>query len=369
MKKILLIGMTSGIGGVEEYICNVVRNLSDDYSIDLLLFQQMNEKYSFLKCKVNRVVNVHSVKINPIASIKDVWKLFKYTKYDLVHLNECTAKLFIYVWPIMVRKNFKLLIHSHNGAKNINFLQKLLRKLQNKYAYSYLACSEEAARSMYPEINQSKIHVVKNGIDLEKYVYDEKKRKEIRSFNSMNDKFIFACIGRLEKQKNIIFAIRAFEKFCKKNEDAYLFIVGNGSEKEELQQYVGKEGLMERVIFFDFTDKVSELLNIVDCLLMPSLYEGMPFIAIEAQASGLPIIISTNVDDSVNMARNIYPLPISHPLDWTSQMKYIKEKKYDRYTESVFNIELLKKNGYDIDSSIHELSNIYENCIKGGSKQ
>ena len=205
VKKVLIIGMTSGVGGVETFITNVVDKIDrTKFQIDILLFQEPNKKYEKLLTKANKIVRVHAINKKPVRYFIDIMRLYLKEDYDVIHLNECSSKLFVYCWPILFSNNSKLIVHSHNSNDGSIKLHKILAKIQNIVADKMVACSNEAAVWMFGEatVTSGKVQFIKNGIDLNVYKFEKNMRNMYRKKYNLEGKTVLGSVARFERQKN-----------------------------------------------------------------------------------------------------------------------------------------------------------------------
>ena len=160
------------------------------------------------------------------------------------------------------------------------------------------ACSEYAARWMYGDkaVDSGKIKVFPNGVDTEKFSYDQGFRNEIRREFNIENNTVIGHIGRFNTQKNHKFLIDIFSEYHKIDKNAYLLCVGGGELMDEIKEYANKCGVADRVIFAGYRNAdVQKFYSAFDIFVLPSLYEGLPVVAVEACAAGLPVLMSEHV--------------------------------------------------------------------------
>lgn len=145
-------------------------------------------------------------------------------------------------------------------------------------------------------------HFIPNAIDIEKYVFNRKIRIEKRKQLGIDDELVFGNIGRFAKQKNHEYLIKEFLEIKEIHPRSKLLLIGHGPLKEKIEQMVADFGLKEDVIIMSFRSDVDQLLQAMDCFIMPSLYEGLPVVGIEAQASGLPCFFSDRITTQLKIS-------------------------------------------------------------------
>lgn len=346
-KKVLIVGLTSGVGGVETFICNVVKNLDFNYiDLEFLMHQELNSKYINELSNINYKMNmVSGVKNNPIKFVIDLVKFFKNNKYDVVHLNECDSTFFIYVFPLLFSKKTKLIVHSHNGDSKTKKIHMIMKKIQERRTDVKWACSEIAANWMFNDKNVTIIH---NGIDLNNYKFSLEKRKKIRKELQIDDDcLVIVSIARFHAQKNHEKILSIFEKYWKKNKKSYLLLVGEGEEKNKIFSLSKSLECNSNIKFLGIRNDIPSIMCASDLLLMPSLFEGLPFVIVEAQACSLQVLMSDTVSKESKLTDLVedYPLDSSDE-DWANKINQMLIKKIDRSNNN-YQWEIAKK-GYDI---------------------
>lgn len=246
-------------------------------------------------------------KIGPYSYKKQLEKFFKeHSEYKIIHshLNQVTGIV------LEVAKKCKIPIriaHSHNTKASGNFITKIykahLGKKIKENATINLACGEAAGKWLY---KTEPFIIIKNGINLEKFKFNNLYREEIRTELKIDDdKVIIGHVGRFEAQKNHKFIIDIFNNIVKKNKNYILVLIGTGKLKEEIMVKVKTYGIEENVKFLDVRDDVYKIYSAMDFFLFPSLHEGFPLTLIEAQASGLKIICSDRISENTNITKKI----------------------------------------------------------------
>lgn len=333
MIKVFMIGYSNNKGGVETYIDNLIKNSSDD--IQYILSEPIMEIDGK---KWVRPQNRHNY-----IKYSLFWKrFFETNNFDVVYYNTCDI-VSIDALKFAKKAGIKMrIIHSHNSGlqqslkKNLSYFHKMSeiwnKKNIKKYATHLFACSEKAGRWMF---NNNDFILVKNGIDLNHYIYDSKVRRDIQTELDLKDKFILACIGRLSHQKNPFFSVDVFEELQKIKSNAVLLFIGDGELKEDLEKYILSKQLSDKIKLLGNCDNVHQLLSSIDCLLMPSIFEGLPFVLVESQATGLPCVVSDTVSVESQLTNLVSFVNLNENKNvWVEQiLKSIDMKRYSRTTE------------------------------------
>ncbi|MGR5879859.1 glycosyltransferase [Bacillus pacificus] len=195
----------------------------------------------------------------------------------------------------------KIILHSHSSSGPSGFYHKIMRRIYrpriNKFATHYYACSKDAANWMYGNfIKSNNITVIPNSIDTAKFIYSTKiaemKRNEL---GISKESLVIGHVGRFAKMKNHEFLIDIFKFLNEKHRDSKLLLIGDGVLLDSIRNKSQELGIFENVLFLKEREDVHELMQAMDILVMPSIYEGLPLSLVEAQASGLPCIVSDTV--------------------------------------------------------------------------
>lgn len=358
MKKILIVGLTNGVGGVETFISNLNKYIQhDNIQISYLTHQNINNKYlDDLSIGNSKIYKIKGIKENPFSSIKELFKFYKENKYDVVHLNECDATYFIYALPVLFNKNIKLIVHSHNGASQHKILHKILAFIQNKRANVMWSCSDVAGKWMF---ENKKYEIIHNGVDIEKFKYSYKKNIDVRKeFKIPDNKIILGSIARFNEQKNHKKIIDVFSEYHKKNNNSVLMLVGDGEEKGKIIEYVNNNNLTDSVIFAGIRNDVPSILSAFDLFLLPSLYEGLPFVCIESQSCALPILASNTVSSEIKLSELVYFESLnSSNKEWADKVELIINNKLER--EKFNSAKIMKNAGYDIKEVCKKIKKEY----------
>lgn len=357
-KKVLLVGLTNGVGGVETFIINIIKYIDyQKFDVECLVHQDIDITYQedLKNVKINKIIGI---KKNPLKFIKDVINFYKNNQYDIVHLNECTSLFFIYVFPVLFNKKINFIVHSHNGNGKYKILHKLIASIQNKRANIKLACSDVAGKWMFEDDNYE---IINNGIDLKKYQYNYEEKNILAKEFDVENKVIIGSVARFEKQKNHKKIINIYKEYYKINSNSCLILVGEGTEKTEIINLVNEYKLNDNVIFLGIRDDVNSLLKLFDVLLIPSLYEGLPFIMIEAQAAALPILSSNNISNQIEITDLVYKECLeTADEEWARDIDNIIKLNKNTRTEKKYS-NTLREKGFDICDTINKIMKYYNN--------
>ena len=302
MIRILQIGMSPYYGGTESFLMNLYRAIDREK----IQFDFLNVYIEKIACQDEieefggKIYYLNMARHNGINSYhKNLKKFFMNNadKFDAVHCNY-QSLINIDILKYAKRYGVKVRIaHAHNAGygKAPSLLQKILiaknRLTLDIYATDYFACSSLAANWMFGR----QATIIHNAIDSDKFVYSAEKRAEIRQKMNLTNEFTVIFVGRLDPQKNPIFLLKIFSEIKKNKPDSKLLIVGDGVLKEQMIDMITELSISEDVALLGSRSDVNDLLQAADAFLLPSLFEGLGIVLIEAQAAGLPTYTSEKV--------------------------------------------------------------------------
>ena len=302
---------------------------------------------------------------NPIKYIKSLTKIFKEHNYDIVHSN--MNALSVFALKAAKKAGIKVRIaHSHSTSNKKewkkNVIKNLLRLFSKKYATNYFACSELAGRWLFGNktYNQGKVTIIKNAIDIDKFKFNVDNRKVIRNeFNVLDNEILIGNVGRMMPQKNQAFLIKVFAKYHKINLNTKLMIINDGPLLQALQALAKELNVFDSVIFVGPKADLYKYYSAFDLFTLPSIYEGLGIVLIEAQANGLKCIASMNVPTEVDGTGNIEFVK----LDEDEWLKTLIRVSYSRNEWNDCRDKLIAAK-YDIDEAAKELEVIYRQTLK-----
>lgn len=344
-------------GGVESVVMNYYRHIDRskiqfDFICDA---DSTNIPYDEIEKLGGRVILVPPYQ-KVFKYQKELKRIFKENKYKIVHSHINTLSVF----PLFAAKCAKVpvrIAHSHSTTNKKewkkNLLKQVLRPFSKVYATNYMCCSELAGRWLFgnKEYDKGNVYLLNNAIDLDKFKYDEKIRKQKRKELNINDStLVIGHIGRFVAQKNHTFLIDIFNEVHKQNQDSLLMLVGQGPLMNEIQEKVNNLGLKDSVIFLGQRNDANELYQAMDVFVLPSLYEGLPVVGVEAQASGLLCFLSSDMTKETKVldSTKFMSLDISSK-EWVNRIIEVLDGKKRKDTEKEmtnnnFNIKKETKN-------------------------
>lgn len=362
-KRILHVVGRMDRGGTETMIMNLYRKIDRskiqfDFMVHTDDICDYDNEIKELGGKIYHINRFTGLNIK--SYIKDWIEFFSnHAEYTIIH-GHIGSSASIY---LRIAKKFGLftIAHSHNTfntEKSLkNFVYSLISYPTRYISDFFFACSEQAGIDRYGKniINSSKFKVINNAINAKEFSYCEKTRKVIREQLGVKDRFVIGHIGRFSSQKNHKKLIEIFKEINKIDKKAILLLVGDGELKQQIENKVIELGLRENVIFAGVRTDISNIVQAMDIFVFPSLYEGLGMVVIEAQAAGLPCIVSDAIQKEAYVTNFVKSISLKSDLDtWISEILNYRngyERKNNYYD--------IKTKGYDIDNTVEWIENFY----------
>lgn len=362
MRKILIIN-TSGlaIGGITTHMYNYIKTLKvKGYESTFTIVvtgirdEKMLEKFAKLGCKIKYLPDRKKEFLRYIFSLI---KLIRIHHFDVIHVHGNSSTMGIettlarlYGIPIRIA-------HCHNAKCDHPRMHKLLYPFLNIGKTEALACSKSAGEWIYGREN---FIILPNAIDLQKFRYNSEIRNKYRRLLEIDDEtLLIGHVGNFNEQKNHKFLINIFYQ-VQLQKKAKIILIGTGHLLESIKEQVNKLHINDKVIFLGERNDVNCWMQAMDLFVFPSLWEGLPVSLIEAQASGLDCIISDNISKEVIInSKYVSILTLNDITTWKENVcnTTFDYSRKDRYKQ-------LQKMGYDINSIVNQLINIYDGKVR-----
>ena len=362
-KKVLICINSIRRGGMEISAATYQQNLDcSAFEFTYYVRESKNTDISLLNAILSsnaKVVYKPPEVKNKIQEYRWIKRYLSTNKFDIVHshMQFHSGIVLKAAYKSGVRKR---IAHSHFTKDNRKIgvvgevYRKIMRMWLNRYATKKLACCVDAGRFLYGNSFERTGTVINNGINFSQYMIDKKAINEFKTEMGLDNKFVVGHVGSIYWIKNQLFLIKIFHAICQKKKNAFMILCGEICDNGECQELVKKLNLCDKVMFLGVRSDIPKLLAAMDVLVFPSLFEAMPIVPIEAQATRLPTLLSDRISHEIKKNNNVEYLSLDQlPEVWAQ--KAIELANCDR--ESV-NIDKLR-NDYDIRNIAKQLEQIY----------
>lgn len=339
-------------GGAETMIMNLYRSIDrKKVQFDFIIHTNDECAYNSEISDLGGIIyNITRYTGKNHLQYKKAWHIFfeDHPEYKIIHGHvRSTASIYL---GIARNHGLVTIAHSHNtsSGKGISAVAKNILQFPIRYTADHMfSCSEKAGEWLFGKkaCNASKFHILKNAIDPSQFIFDDEIRIRKRKELSIEDKFVIGHIGRFHNQKNHDFLIDIFNEIHQLENKAVLLLIGDGETFDEIKNKVWDLGLTEYVMFVGARSDISQLFQSMDIFVFPSLFEGLPLTLIEAQASGLPCIISDSISKEVQITNLISTLSLN-----------LSAKKW---AENILNAKIDAR-----EDTFLEISNANYNCLE-----
>ncbi|MCI6266623.1 MAG: glycosyltransferase [Erysipelotrichaceae bacterium] len=363
MIKILYEGLSNNLGGIETFIYNLIQNIDNTkFEVSILLDENIETPYQAEYQKLGiHFYKISNRKNNYLRYLKDLKKVYQENHFDYIHINIMSYSLFERITYACKYSNAKIIVHSHNagyktGYYRTRILHQVGKIMLKPYNYLKVACGQAAGDFMFGE---ESFTIFNNGIDIDKFKYNQKNRQEIRKELSIKiDEFVVGLIAAFLPVKNHDFLLDIFNEMLKENSNLRLILVGEGPNQEKIKNKVNELKIQNNVVFLGKRMDVYKIYSALDIYIMPSFSEGLSISLLEAQVNGLKCYTSNNVDKNSNITGNVEFLSLDQSSeDWA---KYILNQDNSR-DEKVLN---KIPDEFNAKKSYEEVYKFYQDNLK-----
>ena len=353
-------------GGAETMVMNYYRHIDrTKVQFDFLVHREQRGAYDDeierMGGRIYRMCPVYPQ--NFFRYKRDLRTFFRaHPEYKIIHSH--MSELGCFAFREAERQGVPVRIcHAHNAPHGFDakmIIRTYFKKRMMPYLTHLFMCGEESGKWLYGEKNKTRFIMLNNAIDAAVYSFDASKREEMRRQLDLTDELVVGHVGRFNPQKNHAFLLDIFTSLLKKEPDAVLLLVGGGADMPKTQAKAQELGIAEHVRFLGVRSDVADLMQTMDVFVFPSLYEGLPVTMVEAQASGLPCIISDKVPPECILTEglvNIMPLSAS-PEAWAEKILAMRAiPRTDRHEE-------IAAHGFDITTEAVKLQEFYIKSVE-----
>lgn len=355
MKRILVGFIMDGkAGGIDKYLLNFLTTVSkEDLRVDFLTNRIDKELEGKLSSYGSGLYEIADLK-HPVSQYRQVKMMIRKHGYDAVYLNvstaiDCIAAAAAFRMQVKTR-----IIHSHssgNDCENIlkryifNVIHSVCRCFLYRFATEYFGCSKKAGEWLFPRriVQSGQFRVIYNAVDRKRFTYSESVRHEVREELKLHGKFVIGHVGNFCYQKNHRFLLEVFRETLKKRRDVKLLLAGDGVRFEMMRKLSEDMGIGGHILFLGRRPDMDRLYQAMDVFLLPSHFEGLPIVGIEAQSAGLPCIMSDRITREAKITKNCLFLPCKKKdvKYWASVISNMKKpRRKAEFLENAGNYDL-----------------------------
>lgn len=350
--------------GLENRLMDIYRNI--DRSVIQFDFMTNRTEAGEFDEEIKRLGGrvYHMSRIAPKSFFRYIGELRtffqEHPEYKIVHSHLNTLS----TWPLLMAKRAGVpvrIAHSRNASmdRNMKMVYKAFSRLFiNGQATDRFACSQSAGVWLFGKQQTQKetFHVIPNAIQLERFLYSEEKRHEMRTELGIGEQELaIVCVARFSPQKNHTYLLQVFQEIQNRKPESKLYLVGQGELEQDIRNQVARLGLQDHVRFLGSRSDVGAVLTAMDAFLFPSFYEGFGTVIIEAQCSALPMLASDSIPSETKLCDSVEFASIKErPAMWAERILALIEK-----TERRENSALIRENGYDIRQSYIWMQQFY----------
>lgn len=352
--------------GQETLLMNILRNINrNEFQYDFVCSKtkkgDYDEEIYQLGSNILYLEDKKWIKIKYLSHFNTMIKEYRFFRnhkeYHIYHIHNYHAfSSFLQIIGAKLAGVKNIYLHSHNTNAPHPKLHLLFRFLCNRLKINRLACSEAAARWMYGS-KWKEARVIKNGIILDNFRYNSSWRELRKEFGVNDDTLLVGHVGRFNYQKNHKFLLEIFSKIVQKKSNSKMVLIGTGELEKEIKESILNLNLNDKVILAGSRSDVNKWLSCFDVMLFPSLHEGLSVVLVEAQAAGLPCVVSDTNSEEVILTEYIKFLSLELPADQWADEVLAESSRVRRSTT-----DDLRNKGYDIVETTHVLENMYRRC-------
>ncbi|MSU82543.1 glycosyltransferase family 1 protein [Anaerobutyricum soehngenii] len=360
MRKAKVVMITSYFdrNGVTSQVINYATNLDKNkFQVSIAAGEPYDIGYEKL-CQENNIelCKLPKKQKNVYTYYRMIYSYLKKVKADIVHVHGSSALITIELLIAMLAGVPVRVSHSHNTICSHPVLHQILKPFLKVVSNCRLACGELAGKWMYGD---DAFKIIPNAFETDTFVLNSETRLSIRKKLGVSDNLVIGHIGKFNYQKNQEYLIRAFEKLSYKDDKAILLLVGNGPDLEEIKNQAQHTACADRIIFWGATANPESLYSAMDIFALPSRFEGLPVVLLEAQISGLPCIVSDKVTREVDFGDIIWKSIEDDPQIWADTILSMGQRtEVQRKQYRLQHVKQIAR--YDIKESAKLVENIYE---------
>ena len=368
MIRVMQINAGEAFGGVSAMVYQIYQHIDHNKIQFDFVAPNVTSYYPYrdeIEAAGGRIYELHADGMLLLRKLRYFVRLYRHLRkqrYRIVHINSGSVMFNLQTAAIARLAGVKrILVHSHNAGNEgarMKRLTPLLRKMITWFSTDYLACSHKSAEYMFDRrvINEHQYHLILNGIDVEEHKFSQNSRDKIRAEYGLEDKRVLLHVGRFNVQKNHSRLIQIFQAYLKKHPDSVLLLIGEGELYDRIHEMVTRDHMENNVMFLGLRKDVADFMSAADVFVLPSLYEGLPVVGIEAQCSGLPCVFSAEITRETDITgKNCFvPLEKDDKV-WTAAIDAAMQNRIDRNCAR----EYVETAEYTIQATARKMEHLY----------
>lgn len=353
-------------GGVTSMMYQWITRKNENVHIDIYVRKIVSEAVADNFIKLGCAIYEANCSVyDLILKAKKLNEILEAKHYDAIHVHTSTATDF---WAVMIAKKGGIkyrIVHSHNVRHFSKITTKvahiICRPVLRVYTTKYCACSSLALTALFGHSRKIKREgiIIKNGINTSAFQFSILDRHAVRiELGILSDTFVIGSIGLLNGQKNYMYLLELLNALKKQNIDIACVLVGDGEERDSLEEYATKNKL--NVKFMGYRNDVARIMSALDMFVLVSRYEGFPVVAVESQANGLPCIFSEAVPQEAVFNTNSCRISLDARQAWIEEISRAVDQYKSCETDRISGRQNVINAGYDIENSKVALNSLYE---------
>ena len=357
MKKIL-ISPTLGLDleGITSVIYNYTKAMDrSGLEISFLTYGDLKPAVRERFSPLGEILFVSDRKKSTKAYLKDYMALLKEHSFDVVHINGNSGTMILEVLLAKLAGVKNVMVHAHSTRTNHPFINAVLKYPMMWLSRECIACSEASGKWLYGNYPYT---LLNNAIELDNFRFREDSRDQYRKeFGIREGEFLVGHIGHFTEPKNHFFLIDVFAEFHALEPASKLLLISDGPRFEQVKEKVARLGLEDAVIFAGRRSDVAGIYSAMDLFILPSCWEGLPLVMVEAQMNGLPLLVSDAVTKVAKCTDRVFYKPLDHGArSWAETLREIQEKFFERRADLRC---VIAEQGFDIQAEAAKLRKLY----------
>ena len=372
MVRVLTFGLRADLmGGIEKFVFTMAGHMKDECTFDYVFLEtEASTHQDLIESLGGEVYLIPYYVTHPFKYVYTLYQLFAqlHGKIDVVYVNLFSM---VHIFPIVLARlmGYKVMIHAHNNniqhtSRIYHLIHQMGKRICAQFHCLRLTNSEESAVYMFGKKRGLESVLIYNAIEVSDFAFSAAKRKQVRNQLGISDKtYIVGFSGRLDLQKNPLLVIDGFEQFLLAHPDSFLLMAGDGPLRKRVKAYVKQKGLENFVMMLGQVGNMADLYQAMDIFLLPSLFEGLGIVLVEAQAAGLPCLTTQGkVPAFVSVTPLVYRDELSSTaIVWARHLSLISQKIHQ--PREAYQA-MLQNSSYDIHKEAKRFAGIIKKYVQ-----